>query len=62
MAGCFGNHPVDRWIEQQLHDYLNDSELLYCDRCGFESWEDDFDYDEEIEKLICPDCGNIIEL
>jgi hypothetical protein len=23
MAGCFGNHPVDRWMERQLDDYLN---------------------------------------
>jgi hypothetical protein len=23
MAGCFGNHPVDRWMEGQLYRYLD---------------------------------------
>lgn len=26
MAGCFGNHPYDRYLEKQTNDYLNQSE------------------------------------
>ena len=23
MSGCFGNHPIDRWMESQLNRYLD---------------------------------------
>jgi hypothetical protein len=26
MAGCFGNHPVDRYIEQQLFQHLKEED------------------------------------
>ena len=34
MAGCFGNHPIDRWMEHQLHQHLaefdEDNECAFC--------------------------------
>jgi hypothetical protein len=26
MAGCFGNNPYDRWLEQQADEYWGDDE------------------------------------
>ena len=31
MGGCFGNHPVDRWMESQLFAHL-------ADGADFENW------------------------
>lgn len=63
MAGCFGNHPVDRWIENELFRYLDSfDEKRQCEICGFEAQDDDWDYDEETEELICPECGHRIKL
>ena len=31
MAGCFGNHPVDRWMESQLMRYLDECDANECD-------------------------------
>ena len=37
MAGCFGNHPVDRWIESETMRYLDgecDNDCCTCEeRC-----------------------------
>lgn len=62
MAGCFGNHPVDRWMEQQLNEYLDshDDEWFKCENCGFENNAEEWDYDDEKGELICPECGNRI--
>ena len=57
MAGCFGNAPEDRWMEQQLNAYLNQGGICICDGCGYSANEDDWDYDEEENVLICPECG-----
>ena len=58
MAGCFGNHPVDRWIEGQLNQYLNEDGGIYkCENCNFEAVDDDWNYNEENDALVCPKCG-----
>jgi hypothetical protein len=66
MAGCFGNHPVDRWMEQQLNNYLNDpdNDAYLCEKCGYVGNSDDWDYDEENHILLCPekDCDFGIKL
>jgi hypothetical protein len=53
MAGCFGNHPVDRYLEGQLNNYINSeadfetyhqnvsdliSDTLMNDNIGFIPW------------------------
>ena len=48
MAGCFGNHPVDRYLESQLNNYLNE-DILYCYVCNEQT---DF-FCEKCEKPIC---------
>lgn len=50
MAGCFGNSPIDRYMQRQLDDYLDSLELdcnedcENCDRpdsdCGLEYLEE----------------------
>jgi hypothetical protein len=65
MAGCFGNHPVDRMIENQLFQYLNSNcdEDTICPNCKFESSNpEDFGYDEDRNILICPKCQTEIKL
>lgn len=27
MAGCFGSHPIDRWMERKIDRYLDSQEL-----------------------------------
>lgn len=39
MAGCFGNHPVDRWMEDQLIAHLNSE--CYADDCKYAGDEDE---------------------
>ena len=55
MAGCFGNSPVDRWIENDLYRYLDagDSYEVLCENLtklvsdkDFEKWYD------QIEKYL----------
>ena len=63
MAGCFGNHPVDRWVEGQLNQYLNsDTDKYKCEGCDFEAFDEDWDYDEETNELVCPNCNFRIKL
>lgn len=33
MAGCFGNHPFDRMMEQQLNRWLDSQAEFDCDNC-----------------------------
>jgi len=40
MAGCFGNHPVDRWLESQTNAYLNQDD-------GLERWMDKLTVSDE---------------
>ena len=60
MAGCFGNSDYDRNLERELFDYL-DSFNLRCQHCNFKSPEEDWDYDIETHKLICPNCKNEVK-
>ena len=63
MSGCFGNHPVDRWMENQLMQHLAEEQRAYCQGCDIEGDCDDdalFRYDEETEKLFCRKCGKEI--
>jgi len=63
MAGCFGNHPVDRHLEGELFRYLEEDSIYYCDYiCGFSAPEDCWEYNEEKDVLICPKCGGEIKL
>ena len=64
MAGCFGNHPVDRWMESQLDAYLSkyDDEQVECESCHYVSNQEEWDYDEDYNELECPNCGHRFEL
>lgn len=64
MAGCFGNHPIDRWIEKQTMDYLDELDTFYCPKCGFKSSLDDeaIYYDEDRNIVVCPQCKTTVEL
>lgn len=51
MAGCFGNHPIDRWMENQLFQYLDEEEeyeKLYENITSF--LNDDF-YNKNEERI-----------
>ena len=50
MAGCFGNHPVDRWIENQLYRWLDEN----CD--GYRM-SDCCNAPTDTDILICMECG-----
>jgi rubrerythrin len=66
MAGCFGNHPVDRYLENQLFQHLereeeefefeNDDELFICEKCGHTCSIADIEYDDIHFYDICPKC------
>lgn len=55
MGGCFGNHPIDRWMENQLFRYLDSCEdyetlcELICQKIPEEIWDK---YEKKIDKLI----------
>lgn len=52
MAGCFGNSPFDRAMEQQLNQYLD-------------SCEEGFSEDQLMwanDTPVCPRCGKEIKL
>jgi hypothetical protein len=49
MAGCFGNHPIDRWMEGQLNRYLDSQD---------EPGDFDFDFNFKVQgkgtvKVFC---------
>lgn len=61
MAGCFGNHPIDRYMENQLYRYLDqcdDDEALFekfCEVLPDEDWNRFEDYVNHIyDKYISP--------
>jgi len=60
MAGCFGNHPFDRAMEQQLMRHLKEESKYYCIECNYEHKEEDLEIedneDETIEYFICQRC------
>jgi len=49
MAGCFGSHPIDRWMERRLDDYL--------DRTYGDDEEEDGDDEYGEDDECCPECG-----
>lgn len=55
MAGCFGNSPIDRWIEHDLYRYLNDCadyESLcekICEKIPNDLWDL---FDNHIDKVL----------
>lgn len=55
MAGCFGNSPVDRWIENDLYNYLaaGDSYEILCESLSKLVSDADYDkFDRQIEKYV----------
>lgn len=64
MSGCFGNHPFDRIMEQQLFRHLDseDDDTCYCPDCHYKDFVEAFEYDEENNTVTCPKCGEIIQL
>jgi len=61
MAGCFGNNPYDRYMEAQLNRYLDSLEYMYCPTCDRNIHENDFEYDNETGKDLCPYCLTELE-
>lgn len=55
MAGCFGNHPVDRYLENQLYRYLaecDDYETIF-ENVTKDIPDDLFDkYEKTIDRLV----------
>lgn len=42
MAGCFGNSPYDKWLEQQTLDY--------CDSQDYDSTWEEVMWEEEMDR------------
>ena len=61
MAGCYGNDPYDRAMEQRLNRYLDDLDKISCDSCDRVFYYDDY-LNEDGKSVTCPECGNIIKL
>jgi len=57
MAGCFGNHWVDRHLENELNQHLEDEQAFICKNCGYECDSDNCEFDETTEIEKCPKCG-----
>jgi ribosomal protein L37AE/L43A len=59
MAGCFGNHPFDRAMEQQLDRHLDELDKLEeeheCPYCGYLGTVGEFDDN----NWVCPECEDI---
>ena len=51
MAGCFGNHPYDRYLERQLDEWLDSQEEGFCPNCEADLTE------LEEDDIYCPECG-----
>ena len=63
MAGCFGNHPVDRWMEKQLEDYLvsqGDEDTYYCEWCDADFNEESCEWQFSTNEYVCPECGCVV--
>ena len=55
MAGCFGNSPVDRWIENDLYNYLaaGDAYEILCENITKLVSDEDFNkWYDQIEKYL----------
>ena len=50
MAGCFGNHPVDRYLENQLYRHLDETDV-HCPDCRGDNLEED-----DQGEFRCYDC------
>lgn len=56
MAGCFGSHPVDRWLESQVNEYCEGPEyrrqrrLTHDERRAMEKY--DLTEDEIREGIV----------
>jgi hypothetical protein len=62
MTGCFGNSMFDKDMERQVNKYCQDYDKVYCEVCGFKGIEDDCNYIEDKNALVCPKCKNLINL
>lgn len=65
MVGCFGNYPVDRYLEDKLYQYLDaedenadvdEDELFVCEKCGHICNIANVEYDDIKFYDICPKC------
>jgi len=56
MAGCFGNHPFDRIMEQQLMRHLEEESKFDCDNCDGSN-ESYCCGAPIVSEDICSDCG-----
>lgn len=61
MSGCFGNHPVDKWMESQVDKYCDGADdVIICKDCGKEgSLDNDTDWVMLGDDFFCPVCSNI---
>lgn len=66
MGGIFGSHPLDRYRENELFDYLNsfdDDNEITCSECTKSGDLTDFEVEEYVNEegeyinMEC-DCGN----
>lgn len=51
MGGCFGSHPIDRWLESQVDAYCggNELRLSMADRQRLDEWGlDESDIEDDI--------------
>ena len=60
MSGCFGNDPVDRWIEGQLFQYLKECDEVHCEHCDEVFNIEELTWDKEF--ALCPNCKEEVGL
>ncbi len=58
MAGCFGNNWVDRHLESELMQHLDEEDMFCCEFCGHECSIEDVQIDDVsgIDMGKCPNC------
>lgn len=55
MAGCFGNSPYDRYVENQLYQYLAEGDMYekLFNELTSELTDDEFDFNEDKIYKLC---------
>lgn len=57
MAGCFGNSPYDRWLEQQVYDYVDGQDY---DPTEEEAEQADLEYDRQKDEELVKQYENLL--
>lgn len=57
MAGCFGNSPYDRWLEQQMYDYVDGQDY---DPTEEEAEQADLEYDRQKDEELVKQYENLL--